>query len=172
MQDFNKYLFGREEQPLVMCVYVLDAHILLKKGNLDSWFSAKPCFVRLVVSPGGWEHFKHLSRSGWTGQVSSLVSSVDSPKARCLCMTADVWVACLGDGWREFSSWLSLFLSPPGRMPVYKVWATLWPSGQWHSSSPWDAPWARVFFLLIFWRGSVEWCCSNICVGTAAGIDV
>lgn len=51
MQDFNKYLFGIEEQPPVMRVHVLDVHIHLKKGNLDSWFSAKP-FVRLVVSSG------------------------------------------------------------------------------------------------------------------------
>lgn len=166
----NVYLPERSNK--LLCVHVLNVHVLLKKWNLESWFSAKPCFMRLVVSPDSWEHFKHLSRSGWTGQVSSLVFSVDSPKAWCLCMTADVWVACLGYGCREFSSWLSLFLSPPGQMPAYKVWAALWPSGPWHSSSPWDAPWASVFLLVIFWRENVEWCCSNIWVGTAAEIDV
>lgn len=43
-----------------MCVHVLDVHIHLQKWNLESCFSAKPGFMRLVVSTSSQEHFKHL----------------------------------------------------------------------------------------------------------------
>lgn len=101
-----------------MCVHVLDVHTYLQKWNLESCFNAKPCFMRLVVSTGSREAFKRLFRSGWTGRVLSLVSSVGSSKARCLCRAADALVACLGAGGRELGSWLSPFPSPAGPPPA------------------------------------------------------
>lgn len=121
MQDCNKYFLGKEEQSAVMCVHVLDVHIHLQKWNLESCFSAKPGFMRLVVSTSSQEHFKHLFRSGWTGHVSSLASSVDSSKAQYLRMAAEALAACLEDGWRKLGSWLSPFSLPAGQPLAYKV---------------------------------------------------